>query len=94
VAIGLIPLQGGRVWRGRAVAGDQPGQPLRLAGLQAVIGHVTSFWTWHSLCVNEGLSDQEAVQAMAGMGLAAMPAPQAGPAPSGAAAARAGRTSR
>lgn len=55
--------------------------------LRALIGHATSFWTWHSLCIREGLSDHEAVQAMTAMVLAAMPAPQAGPAPSGAAAA-------
>jgi AcrR family transcriptional regulator len=62
--------------------------------LGALIGHATSFWTWHSLCINEGLSDQEAAEAMTGMILAATPAPQAGPAPSGAAVARAERTSR
>jgi AcrR family transcriptional regulator len=49
--------------------------------LRAVIGHAASFWTWHSLCVNEGLSDQEAVKAMTGMVLAAISAPQASPAP-------------
>jgi AcrR family transcriptional regulator len=78
----------------RVLAEPFPANPGQTRRLQAVIGHATSFWTWHSLCVNEGLSDQEAVQAMVGLVLAAMPAPQAGPAPSGAAAARAGRTSR
>ena len=39
--------------------------------LRAVIGHATSFWTWRSLCIDHGLSDTEAVDAMAGMVLAA-----------------------
>ena len=30
----------------------------------AAIGHAASFWTWHSLCVGQGLSDQEAVDVM------------------------------
>ena len=55
-----------------------PGQRRRL---RALIGHAASFWTWHSLCVNEGLSDQEAVNAMTDMVLAAMSVPHADPAP-------------
>jgi len=38
--------------------------------LRAVIGHATSFWTWHSLCIDHGLPDPEAVDAMTGMVLA------------------------
>ena len=38
--------------------------------LRAVIGHATSFWTWHSLCIDHGLADTEAVDAMTGMVLA------------------------
>jgi AcrR family transcriptional regulator len=38
--------------------------------LRAVIGHAASFWTWRSLCIEQGLSDQEAVEAMTGMILA------------------------
>ena len=38
--------------------------------LRAVIGHATSFWTWHSLCIDHGLPDTEAVDAMTGMVLA------------------------
>ena len=38
--------------------------------LRAVIGHATSFWTWRSLCIDHGLADTEAVDAMAGMVLA------------------------
>ena len=32
--------------------------------LRGVLGHVTSFSTWHSLCHENGLSDREAVDAM------------------------------
>jgi hypothetical protein len=39
--------------------------------LRAIIGHATSFWTWHSLCIDHGLPDPEAVGAMTGMVLAA-----------------------
>jgi AcrR family transcriptional regulator len=35
--------------------------------LRALIGHAISFWTWRSLCIDQGLSDAEAVHAMAGM---------------------------
>jgi hypothetical protein len=38
--------------------------------LSAVLGHATSFWTWRSLCVEHGLSDREAVDAMAALALA------------------------
>jgi AcrR family transcriptional regulator len=41
--------------------------------LRAVIGHASSFWTWHSLCIEQGLSDQEAVEIMAGMVAAVLP---------------------
>jgi AcrR family transcriptional regulator len=45
--------------------------------LQAVIGHATSFWTWRSLCLDQGLTDTEAVGAMTGMVLAVIPVPEA-----------------
>ena len=38
--------------------------------LQAVLGHAVSFWTWRSLCVDEGLSQREAVQVMTDLALA------------------------
>ena len=38
--------------------------------LRAVIGHATSFWTWRSLCIDHGVADTEAVDAMTGMVLA------------------------
>ena len=63
----------------RVLAEPFPGAPDQRRRLLALIGHAASFWTWHSLCVNEGLSDQEAVTAMTGMVLAAMSAPQADP---------------
>jgi AcrR family transcriptional regulator len=49
--------------------------------LRAVIGHAISFWTWRSLCLDQGLTDTEAVDAMTGMILAITPVPQAEPAP-------------
>ena len=48
--------------------------------LRAVIGHAISFWTWHSLCAGQGLTDTEAVDVMTGMVLAITPVPQAEPA--------------
>lgn len=38
--------------------------------LSAVLGHAASFWTWRSLCVGQGLSDQEAIDAMTAMAVA------------------------
>lgn len=32
--------------------------------LRAVVGHAVSFWTWRSLCIEHGLSDRDAVDAM------------------------------
>jgi hypothetical protein len=48
--------------------------------LRAVLGHAISFWTWRSLCLDHGLSDAEAVQAMITLALATAgsgPAPHA-----------------
>jgi AcrR family transcriptional regulator len=33
--------------------------------LRAVVAHAVSFWTWRSLCVENGLTNREAVDAMA-----------------------------
>jgi AcrR family transcriptional regulator len=49
--------------------------------LRAVTGHAISFWTWRSLCLDQGLTDTEAIDAMTGMVLAITPAPQAEPVP-------------
>ncbi len=35
--------------------------------LRAVLAHAVSFWTWRSLCVEHGLSNSEAVDAMAAL---------------------------
>lgn len=39
----------------------------RRSRLRAVLGHSVSFWTWRSLCVDNGLTNQEAVTAMTAM---------------------------
>jgi AcrR family transcriptional regulator len=66
--------------------GDVLAAPFGSAGnehrrLRAVAGHAISFWTWRSLCLDHGLTDTEAVDAMTGMVLATTPVPQAEPAP-------------
>lgn len=38
--------------------------------LRAVLGHAVSFWTWRSLCLEQGLSEREAVQVMTALALA------------------------
>jgi AcrR family transcriptional regulator len=48
--------------------------------LVAVTGHAISFWTWRSLCLDQGLTDTEAIDAMTAMVLAVTPMPQAEPA--------------
>lgn len=35
--------------------------------LNAAIGHAVDFWTWRSLCIENGLSDHEAVELMVGL---------------------------
>ena len=57
---------------------DRAGQEHRR--LRAAIGHAVSFWTWRSLCLDHGLTDTEAADAMTGMVLAVTPVPQAEPA--------------
>jgi AcrR family transcriptional regulator len=37
--------------------------------LQAVLGHAVSFWTWRSLCLDQDLTQREAVDAMAALAL-------------------------
>jgi hypothetical protein len=65
--------------------GDVLAAPFGRAGdedrrLRAVVGHAISFWTWRSLCLDHGLTDAEAADAMTGMVLAITLAPQAEPA--------------
>jgi AcrR family transcriptional regulator len=65
------------------VFGDVLTAPFGTAGdrrLRAIVGHAVSFWTWRSLCLDHGLTDAEAVDAMTGMVLAITPAPHAQPA--------------
>ena len=40
------------------------GDPGRRRLTRAVIGHAAAFGTWHSLCAEQGLTDQEAVDVM------------------------------
>jgi AcrR family transcriptional regulator len=37
--------------------------------LRAVVAHAVSFWTWRSLCVTQGLSNQDAVEAMTALAM-------------------------
>jgi AcrR family transcriptional regulator len=48
--------------------------------LRAVVGHAVSFWTWRSLCLEHGLSDREAVNALATLALATATGPSPAPA--------------
>ena len=48
--------------------------------LRAVVGHAVSFWTWRSLCLQHGLSDREAVEAMATLALTTATGPSPAPA--------------
>jgi AcrR family transcriptional regulator len=45
--------------------------------LRAVLGHAVSFWTWRSLCLEHGLSDREAIDAMATLALTTAAPPTA-----------------
>jgi AcrR family transcriptional regulator len=59
-------------------------QPFRARGharrrLRAVLGHAVSFWTWRSLCAENGLSDAEAVDAMMTVITQTAPAVRAAP---------------
>ena len=45
------------------------GTRARRRRVRAVLGHTVSFWTWRSLCLQQGLSDREAVEVMATLAL-------------------------
>jgi len=49
-------------FQGALLAGFRPRKDSHV--LRAVIAHATSFWTWRSLCVDQGLTDAEAVTLM------------------------------
>ncbi len=56
-------------------------QPFAVRGarrrrLRALLGHAVKFATWRSLCVEQGLTDREAVETMAELALAAAGASQ------------------
>lgn len=48
---------------------------------RALLGHAVSFWSWRSLCLDHGLSNTEAVQAMTALiaTTASLPDPGTGP---------------
>jgi AcrR family transcriptional regulator len=46
------------------LAAPFPGTPARRHLLRALIGHAAAFWTWRSLCVDQQLSQAQAVDAM------------------------------
>jgi AcrR family transcriptional regulator len=52
---------------------------VRRPRLRAVVGHAVSFWTWRSLCLQHGLSDREAVEAMATLTLTTATGPSPAP---------------
>jgi AcrR family transcriptional regulator len=56
----------------RAFAASGP----RRRRLRAALGHATSFPTWRSLCIDQGLSDREAVSMMTALVLAVAESPQ------------------
>jgi len=39
--------------------------------VRAAVGHAAAFWTWYSLCAEQGLSDHAAAHLVAAMVLAA-----------------------
>ncbi len=57
-----------KLWRETLLRG-LPGE--RRATVRAAVGHATSFGTWRSLCLGQGLSDRAAVGLMVAMVLAA-----------------------
>lgn len=48
--------------------------PQKRPRLRAVVGHAVSFWTWRSLCLEQRLSDRDAVDLMAKLAVAALDA--------------------
>jgi hypothetical protein len=58
-----------REWRNRLMR-TLPGRRRKIT--QAAVAHATSFGTWRSLCVDQGLSNASAVELMVGMTAAAV----------------------
>ena len=49
-------------------------QPFAVRGprrkrVRSVLGHAVSFWTWRSLCLDHGLTNREAAEAMTALAL-------------------------
>jgi AcrR family transcriptional regulator len=55
----------------RVLAGPFGGSGRQRGRVRAAVAHAAAFWTWYSLCAEQGLSDDEAVQLMIAMVLAA-----------------------
>lgn len=49
------------------------GPPRPPKQLVAAVGHAVSFWTWRSLCLDNGLTNRSAVSAMTALALAVAP---------------------
>lgn len=62
-----------------AITARRSSQSVRTTWGPADTGHAISFWTWRSLCLDHGLTDTEAVDAMTSMILATTTVPQAQP---------------
>jgi AcrR family transcriptional regulator len=52
-------------------------EPTRNGRLRAVLGHAVSFWTWRSLCYDNGLSNDDAVEVMSTLITTTVGAPDA-----------------
>ncbi|WP_230209050.1 TetR/AcrR family transcriptional regulator [Nostocoides sp. HKS02] len=57
----------------------EPFGPSRPKRLVAVLGHAVSFWTWRSLCIDNGLTNPSAVSAMTALAHAVAPAERRSP---------------
>jgi len=55
----------------RILAGPFGGADRQRRRVRAAVGHAVAFWTWYSLCAEQGLSDNEAVHLMTAVVLAA-----------------------
>jgi len=59
----------------QALLGPFSVSPKRRHLVRAAIGHAVEFWTWRSLCVDNGLEDRDAVELMVGLTAAAVHPP-------------------
>ncbi|CAH0266444.1 hypothetical protein SRABI26_03535 [Arthrobacter sp. Bi26] len=56
-------------------------EPNRNSRFNATLSHAVSFWTWRSLCHDNGLSDDDAVEVMSTLITTAVRAPETPDAP-------------